>query len=290
MDIIKYIILGIIQGITEPLPISSSGHIRIFKSIFNTNMFNDLNFEIISNFGSFLAILFIFRKDISKLIKGFFNYLFIKNKIINDTMNEETKISIKEQNFKKKEAKPSFKYCLLLLFASIPVGITGILFKDILEEKLASIKIVGIALLITALALFVVKNIKGSKEDKDITLWDAILIGLLQGIAIIPGISRSGTVLVGCLLRDFKRETALKFTFMLYFPVSIVAMGLGIFDILKDPNLSTIIIPYILGMLAAGIITYFAYKWLSKLVKEGKLIGFAIYCVIIGLFVLYYFR
>lgn len=284
MAIIQYIILGIIQGITEPLPISSSGHIRIFKELFNTNMFNDLNFEIISNFGSFLAILFIFRKDIIKLIKGFFTFIFTSEKNIEDEQE------IKEIKKKKSDAKPLFKYCLLIIIGSIPIGISGILFKDILETKMASIKIVGFALLITAVSLFIVKNIKGSKEDKDITYIDAILIGLLQGIAIIPGISRSGTVLVGCLLRDFKRNTALKYTFMLYFPVSIAAMGLGIFDILKETNLNSIILPYTLGMIAAMIITYFAYNWLSKLVREGKLWKFAFYCIVVGIFVLYYFR
>ena len=114
MILIKYAILGIIQGLTEPLPISSSGHLLVFKNLFNTNMFNDLNFEIVVNFASFIAILFIFRKDIIKLIKSFFLYLF-------------------GQKDNRKKYKDDFKYCMLIVIGSIPVGIAGILFKDKIE-------------------------------------------------------------------------------------------------------------------------------------------------------------
>ena len=140
MNLIKYAILGIIQGLTEPLPISSSGHLLVFKNLFNTNMFNDLNFEIVVNFASFIAILFIFRKDIIKLIKSFFLYLF-------------------GQKDNRKKYKDDFKYCMLIVIGSIPVGIAGILFKDKIESILATPKIVGFAFLITALALFIIKNI-----------------------------------------------------------------------------------------------------------------------------------
>ena len=271
MEIIKYIILGIIQGITEPLPISSSGHLLVFRNLFNTNMFNDLNFEIVVNFASFLAILFIFRKDILKLLKGFFGYIF---------NNKEKKIKFKND----------FKYCLLIIISTIPTGIIGLLFKDKIENALGTPKIVGLAFLITALALFLIKNIKGIKKDEDITYLDAILIGLMQAVAIFPGISRSGTVLVGCLLRNFKRDTALKYTFILYFPVSIATMGLGAIDILKNNNLGNILIPYLAGFTASLIVTYFAYQWLSKLVEKGKLWKFSIYCLLMGLFTLIYFR
>ena len=134
MEIFKYIILGIIQGITEPLPISSSGHLLVFRNLFNTNMFNDLNFEIIVNFASFLAILFIFRQDIINLIKGFFGYLFGKED-------------------KKKNYKNAFKYCMLIVVSTIPTGIIGLLFKDKIENVLSTPKIVGLAFLITALVL-----------------------------------------------------------------------------------------------------------------------------------------
>lgn len=269
MELLKYIILGIIQGITEPLPISSSGHIFLFKTIFETNLFNSLNFEIISNFGSFIAILIIFWKDIVDLIKSFFTYIFKKEK--------------------RKENLSKFKYCIYVVISTIPVGITGILFKDKLEN-LYSIKGLAFAFLITALALFIVRNIKGEKQDKDITLKDAILIGLFQAVTIIPGISRSGTVLVACLLCKLSRTTALKYTFILYFPVSCATMLLGVGDLLETSDLTSLIVPYLSGMIAAGIVTYFSYKWLSEWVKKGKLWKFSIYCLCLAIFIFIYFR
>ena len=269
MNIITYLILGIIQGITEPLPISSSGHIFLFKNIFNTTMFDSLNFEIVSNFGSFIAIFIIFWKDIKELIVAFFSYIFKK----------ETR----------KENLAKFKYCLFVIISTIPVGITGFIFKDKLES-MYSLNGLAIAFLITALALFIVRNMKGSKNDYNITLKDAILIGLLQAVTIIPGISRSGTVLVACLLCGLKRDTALKYTFILYFPVSVATMILGVSDLVNTAELSNMLVPYLIGMIAAGIITYFSYRWLSNWVKNGKLWKFSIYCVILAIFIFIYFR
>ncbi len=270
MDLIVYIILGILQGFTEPLPISSSGHIFLFKNIFNTNMFNDLNFEIVANFGSFLAILFIFRKDIIDLVSAFFKYIFDKEK--------------------REKYKVKFKYCICIIISTIPVGIVGILLKDVIESKLQNITFLGFAFLITALMLFLIRNRKGEKEDKDITTRDAIIIGLIQMVTIMPGISRSGTVLVACLLCGLKRDVALKYTFILYFPISVATMALGVTDLVQAGNLSTLIVPYLCGLVAACIVTYFTYKWLSDLVKKGKLWKFSIYCVILAIFIFIYFR
>lgn len=268
MDYIKYIILGIIQGITEPLPVSSSGHIFLFKNLFDTELFNTFNFEIISNFGSFLAILFIFRKDIINLIKSFFSYIFISKK--------------------RAENKNGFMYVIKMIISTIPVGISGILFNDYLESNYTSLKMLAIAFLFTSLMLYIVRNIKGDKDSFNITFKDAIIIGLFQAITIIPGISRSGTVLVACLICKLKREDALKYTFMLYFPVSLGTMLLKAPDLINTP--STLLLPYLCGMIAALVITYFSYKWLSNIVKNGKLWKFSIYCICLALFIFIYFR
>lgn len=271
MNLINYIILAIIQGITEPIPISSSGHMMLFKKIFNTNMFDDFNFEIVTNFGSFLAILFIFRKDVINLVSGFFSYIFKKST--------------------RKETKKKFLYCLYVVVSTIPVTITGLLFKDKLESLLGDKPyFLAFAFLITAVSLFLVRKIDGKKKDFDLGLKDAIIIGLFEAITIMPGISRSGTVLVACLLCKLSRETALKYTFILYFPVSVGAMILGVSDLIQAPNLNTLITPYSLGMLIAGVITYFSYEWLSNWVKKGKLAYFSIYCLILATFVFIYFR
>lgn len=269
MNYITCIILGIIQGFTEPLPISSSGHVFLFKNIFNTEIFNDsFNFEIISNFGSFLAILFIFRKEIIELIKNFFGFLFSKKK------------SDKDKN--------GFSYILKLIVSTIPVGITGIIFNDYLETHFNSLKMLGFTFLFTALMLYIVRNIKGEKSSNDITYWDAIIIGIFQAITIIPGISRSGTVLVACLICKLKRDDALKYTFMLYFPVSLGTMLLKVPDLMTTST--TLLMPFLIGMIIALIITYFSYIWLSNIVKKGKLWKFSIYCLILALFIFIYTR
>ena len=264
LEKLKYIILGIIQGITEPLPISSSGHLVIFKNLFNLNSLNDLNFEIIVNFASFLAISFIYRKDIIKLIKDSINYL-------------------KTKNYKYYH---SFKYVLLIILACIPAGILGLLFKDKIDLISSNVKYIGIALLITSLALFIVKKIDGIKNDNDITYKDSFIIGLFQGIALLPGISRSGATLTGGLLRNIKKEDAVKFSFMLYLPISIASFILGIKDFTTSSNFNNLYISYILGFIFSLFTTYFATKWFINIIKKKKLIYFSLYCLIAGLLVL----
>lgn len=271
MNYVIYIILGIIQGFTEPIPVSSSGHIFLFKNIFNNSTFlNDLNFEIVANFGSFLAILFIFRKEVGDLLKAFFTYIFVKEE--------------------RKKYQKKFTYCLYIIVSTIPIGIAGLLLKDFIENKLQNIYFLGLAFLITALMLLLIKNKNGKKEDFDITLKDALFIGFLQIIALFPGISRSGTTLVLCLLVGMSRTTALKYTFILYFPISLATMVLGVNDIVAAGNISSLAIPYLCGLIAALIVTYFSYKWLSEIVKKGKLWKFSIYCFFLAIFIFIYFR
>ena len=268
MDYIKYGILGTIQGITEPIPVSSSGHISLFKDIFNTDLFNSINFEIIANFGSFIAIFIIFRKDIFDLIINFFNYLFNKEKRKEDVV------------------KNKFRYSMYIVISTIPVIITGLLLNNILNY---SSKILAIMFLITAAMLFIVRKINGAKDDFDITLKDAIVIGLFQSVAILPGISRSGAVLVACLLCKLKKENALKYTFLLYFPVSVGSMILGASDLLTS-NESSLLLPYLFGAIFSFVFTYISYIWLSNWVKKGKLYYFSIYCILLALFIFYFFR
>ena len=268
MELIKYILLGILQGITEPLPISSSGHIYIFKAMFNTAMFDDLNLEIFLNFASFIAILLIFKTEVFELIKGFYYYI----------------------KTKKEECKEEFKYCMLIVIGTIPVGILGLLIKNPLNEILSrNIFLVGIGFAITAVSLMLVTNPKAKKKDKDITYKDAIIIGLFQAIALLPGISRSGMTLVGCLANGLDNKTSLKYTFMLYLPVSLATMLVGI----KDFSISTMGIDltlyYILGMIAAGLLTYLSYNWLTKIVEKGKLWRFSLYLFAVAIFTMMFF-
>ena len=197
-----YILLGILQGVTEPIPVSSSGHLLIVQSFLELiNKHLNVDFETlatITNFGSLIAIIIIFWKDIVTLLSSFFSYLFKKNR--------------------EKEVVNDYSYCLKIILATIPAAVLGLIatkfkFLDFLEKN---VKFVGIMLLFTALFLFLIKDFKGTKNKDKISFKDALIIGIYQMIAIIPGISRSGATIVGGMFQNLKRETAFNFSFILY--------------------------------------------------------------------------
>lgn len=274
IKLIEYIFLGIIQGITEPIPVSSSGHILILKGILEKlNQSLNIDFEVlatITNLGSLIAIIIIYFDDIVKLLKSFFSFLF------------------KKDTRKVKDVKNDFYYSLKIVVATIPAGIAGVIATKlgllaVLEEN---VKFTGFMLLLTALFLFLIKDFKGNKEKNQITFVDSIIIGLSQMIAIIPGISRSGATIVGGMYRNLKREVAFNFSFILYIPISIATSILGIKDLISLSVSSSTWILYIIASLLAGIFTYIFTKWFERIVKEGKLLYFSIYCIILGILVL----
>lgn len=267
MDTIKYGILGIIQGFTEALPISSSGHLFIFRELLNLDLLYDINFEIVVNFGSLIAILLLYKEDIIAIVKDFFMYI----------------------KTRKTKYKANFKYALLIVLATIPVGIIGLIYKDSIE-KVMSLKMLGISFLMTAAFVFLIRNIKGKKDDSEINWKDAIVIGLYQIVALLPGVSRSGSTIAAGMFRGLKRESALKFSFMLYIPASIASMVLGVSDLVKSPRLDSLWFPYLIATIGAGIVTYFSFKWFKKmLLNSGKLIYFAIYTFLLGIALLIFF-
>lgn len=261
--LLKYIILGAIQGFTEPIPISSSGHLVIFRELFNVHI-EGLSFEIIVNFASLIAVLVIYRNDIIRLIKGFFGYIQTKSP----------------------ESKEDFLFVIYLVIATIPTGVIGILLEDFISEKLASVKIIGITLLVTGVALWIIRNLRGSKNDGDLTVKDALIIGLAQSVALIPGISRSGATIVAAMLLGMKQETALRFSFLLYIPVSFGVTILSAKDIINDPAFNSLAIPYLLAFIASLIASYYALRWFMNIMARGNLRYFAYYCFVAGILVI----
>lgn len=265
IEIFKYLFLGMIQGVTEALPISSSGHLLIFKKLLDVDVDFD-TLAIITNFGSLLAIVFVFRKDIIRLIKNFFLYLFKD----------------------RKDLKYDFRYCILLIIACIPAGLIGLIVNklNLLNEIDNNVKIVGISLLVTALMLFLIRNFDGIKNDKNLRPLDALKIGLFQIAGIFPGISRSGSTIVGGMYSGLDRDTAFKFSFLLYIPMSLAATVLEAKDLLDASISSTMWLYYILATVVAFVFTLLVIKWFRKIVNEGKLGYFSIYCLIAGLLVI----
>lgn len=265
INLIKYIFLGIIQGVTEALPISSSGHLLIFKNLLKVDADFD-TLAIITNFGSLLAIMIVFRKDIIRLIKNCFLYLFKDDK----------------------KAKHDFRYVVLLIIACIPAGLIGLIVSklDLLNSIDNNVKIVGISLIITSIMLFVIRNFDGKKLDKDLKPIDALKVGLFQIAGIFPGISRSGATITGSMCDGIERDAAFKFSFLLYIPMSLAATLLEVKDLIGTDISSTLLGYYIISTIFAFIFTLLVIKWFRKLVNEGKIGYFSIYCLIVGILVI----
>jgi undecaprenyl-diphosphatase len=258
-DLIKYILLGLFQGITEPIPVSSSGHLEIAEHFFGLEI-RGMSFALLVNTASLFAVLFIYREDIWRLIVNGLAYLKDKDP----------------------EAKSDFMFIIYLIVGTIPAGVIGILFGDFIEDNLARIKTVGITLLVTGFALWMIRNLRGRKSDGDLSFRDAIIVGLAQAVALIPGISRSGATIVAAMALGMKQETALRYSFLLYIPVSVGGMILGFSDILQDPYLKDLALPYVFAFIASLIASYFSLKWFMNIMARGNLKYFAIYCFIVG--------
>jgi undecaprenyl-diphosphatase len=254
MSWIEALLLGLLQGLTEFLPVSSSGHLELGKALLDINPKNSLVFTVVVHGATVLSTIVIFYKDIWKLIKGLLAFKW----------NEET------------------KYILKIFISMIPVGIVGVFFKDEVESFFdGNIAFVGAMLLFTS-ALLAFTYFKKS-NDRNITYLDSFIIGVAQAIAVLPGISRSGsTIATGLLLGD-KKELVAKFSFLM---VLIPIIGANFKDLAGGEmtgNEGIGVIPLVVGFLAAFISGLLACKWMIGIVKKGKLIYFAIYCFVVGI-------
>lgn len=264
IELIKYIILGIIQGVTEIFPVSSSGHLVLFSNLFLGG--EDINatltlFLMITNMGSFLALLIYYFKDVKELVVD--SFIFVLNK-------EKRKEIVVQENF---------NYALKLIIAIVPIGIAGLLIKDYLPTNLLSI---GITLIITSLLLFLVFLLRNKKFSNDITFKNAGVIGLIQMFAVFPGISRSGITLVGGLSQKIDIKKVMRFSFLCYLLISIPVSGLGLYDAIKNPG--TIDIPgFSLAFIFSFIFSLLTIKIMHKYVTVKNLIWFSLYALTVGL-------
>ncbi len=285
-SLIIFMILGIIQGFTEPLPISSSGHLLIFQQIFNFNI-PGVSFEAFVNFGSTIAIIIFFRKKLEKLISGVLIYLIATLKKFNKkekTQKEQIKLNkLIKQNI------DWWDYFIKIIISSIPLGVAGLTLVLLKYDEVEDIKYVGIALLVTALSLFIVSKLDGEKQIKNISYVDALIIGIFQAIALFPGISRSGMTLVGALLVGIKNKDAFDYSFIMFIPASVLALLYSLISILNSPDINQYILGYILAFILSAIFTWISLIILKKVVIASKLYYFAIYCFIVGTVVLLVF-
>lgn len=267
LEIIKYIILGIIQGITEVFPVSSSGHLIIFSNVLGLDLTNLTVFLMITNLGSFIALLFFFRKDITELITKFFVFLFKKEK------REDLEI------------KEGFNYSIKLLISVIPVGILGLLLEKHIKSNML---VVGLALLVTGTLLLLMFLLRNREFKNEITYQNAFVISIFQAAAIIPGISRSGITTVGGLSQKINIKDVLKFSFLSYIVISVPVSVKGIID-LAGVKESINLLGYILAFIFSFIATFITVKILFKFVKPKNLIWFSVYCFLVGAFSVLWF-
>lgn len=265
MEFIKYIIIGLVQGLTEVLPISSSGHLKILEEIFGVNK-NNLAFEIFLHLASFLAVMIFIFKPFSKMIKGSFLYLFKKQK----TYFLE------------------WRNLLYVILATIPIVLFTIILK-LFGYKTSPLYIVGICLVINGILLFLSSKKRGKRKKEDMKIKDALVIGLFQCLGVFPGISRSGSCLCGALQRKINKEDAAKFAFMLFVPSVMGALFLEVKDIFYLFSQDQKLIPcYLVSFLVSTIATLFSFGFLLKLIQKNKLVYFAIYSFVIGFFTFFY--
>lgn len=255
------LILGIIQGLTEFLPVSSSGHLTIGSVFFGMSGEENLTFAVVVHAATVLSTIVVLWPEVAVLFKGFFGFKW----------NGETKMVCK------------------ILLSMIPVGIVGVFFKDYVELLFGSgLLPVGCMLMLTA-ALLAFSRYAAYRRKEEISFRDAFIIGLAQACAVLPGLSRSGSTIAAGLLLGNKRELVAKFSFLM---VIIPVLGEGFLDLMKggfSPEVSGIsYTALITGFLAAFISGSFACKWMIGLVKKGKLMYFAYYCLAVGLITVIY--
>jgi undecaprenyl-diphosphatase len=256
MNIIEALILGIIQGLTEFLPVSSSGHIELGKAILDINTTDNLLYSIVVHGATALSTIIVFRKTILDLLKGLLQF---KN-------NE------------------SLHYSLKIILSMIPVGIVGVLFEDKIESLFTgNVLLVGPMLIVTGVLLTFTYFSKNTV--KDISYSRSLIIGLSQAVAILPGVSRSGSTISTAIILGVDKEKATRFSFLMVLLPIIGAMALKLKDYLEAPSISGGISAGALaiGFFAAFLSGLLACTWMIKIVKRGKLIYFAYYCFAIGI-------
>ncbi len=267
LNLLKYVLLAIIQGISEILPISSSGHLIIAQNLLGLDISN-MSTSIFLHVGSLVAVIIFYFSTLKVLSQNSFRYVFKKEK------NSET--------------KKAWHLILMMLISILPAGILGLIFKSKIEDIFSTTIFIGINLIITAiLLLFLTKN-KGKKTIDEITYKDALIVGLFQALGIMPGISRSGITTIGGKVSNLKDEDAVNYSFLLFIPV---ALGTGLLEIIELCTGKLVlteqeIILNTIGALISMIVTYISLKLLLKIIKKGKLYYFSLYCLIVGILVL----
>ncbi|MBO4331413.1 MAG: undecaprenyl-diphosphate phosphatase [Oscillospiraceae bacterium] len=274
MSVLFAAFLGLVQGLTEFLPVSSSGHLSIFQNFFGMEDYESshMMFDVMLHLGTLAAVIFFYRKDIAEIIKELIEMI----------------RGLFTGREKKKEAgadgapRPTRRLILMVIVATLPLIVVLPLNKYI-ERLYYSTLFVGLALILTGCILFLSdKVVNGRKSEKDAAMADALLVGVMQAVATIPGVSRSGSTITAGLLRGFERSFAVKFSFLLSIPAVLGANLLTFVDALKSGFDKADIPACIVGVIVSAVVGYLALGLVRLLTNKGKFGKFSYYCWAVG--------
>lgn len=267
MELYQAVVLGLVQGLTEFLPISSSGHLVIFQHLFGMKE-AELVFDVCLHLGTIVAVLFYFRQDLMAMIRAL--------------VQTGLKYMKKEISVSEAWEKQDIKMAVLIIAGTLPTMIIGLGFKHIAETLFSSIVLVGWALIVTGLILWLTRTVHDKENTmNDFSIKKASIIGLIQGLAITPGISRSGSTIAAGIFLGLDRELAARFSFLLSIPAIIGAAILSLKDISGPGQMPLSVL--LSGMAVACVSGYLALSFLVFIVKKGRLYMFAPYCVLVGI-------
>ena len=267
MNILQSIILGIVQGVTEFLPISSSAHLVLVPHLLGWKIPAQAGFifDVLVQDATLLAVFIYYWKDIRDILKAVISGL------------------RQGKPFGSAEARLGW----LIVLATLPAGVIGFLLKNTVEEAFQSPNATALFLLVTAGLLLVAERIGKQRSKIEILTWkDALIIGFFQAVAIFPGISRSGATITGGMARDLERPAAARFSFLMSIPIMLAAGLLAGMDLLKLPDIGSLLPTFIPGFIASAITGYLAIRWLLKFLINHPLTIFSVYCAALGLLVL----
>lgn len=264
MDVLQAFLLGILQGITEFLPISSSGHLVLARELLESPVMKGITFEVVVHFGTLCSILVYYAPEIRKILNSLFNV--VKHPVSFGQAYREDK---------------NFKLILFILWSMIPALIVGLLFEDAIESRMMNATSVGYMLLLTGVLLLLTRWL--SAENRTFGWGNTFGVGLAQAMAIVPGISRSGSTISAGLYLGIPRKRVADFSFLMVIPVIAGAMLLKIVEMTETGIEMGAVWILVVGFLSAFISGYYALKYLIKVLQKGGLHWFALYCWALGL-------
>ena len=281
MTILQAIFLGIIQGLTEFLPVSSSGHLAIAQNIFEIDTGGSMLFDIMLHVGTLAAVFVAYRKDIVRMIReaicicidiGANTKIWISNRKNDEALRYKRII---HNNYR--------KFVVLILVSTIPTGVIGYAAKNLVEAASATLIVPGVCLLLTGVLLVVADFTEdGKKIPRDVSYTNGFFIGIAQGISTLPGLSRSGTTITACLVSGFDKRFAVKYSFLMAVPAVLGASVLEIKDAVAEEITGNLGLCCGIGAVVAGLVGYVCIKVMLSIVRKKKFKGFAIYCLVLG--------